>query len=443
MRDLLARIAGFCVERPLPVLAATALVTLVAAVGALGLEADAGTDQLVDRDSDAFVGTEAFKREFGDDAVVVLVKGDLEQLVLSSDLGKLLALEACLSGKAPGGRVFPDEPAPAPCAALAESRAARVVFGGATFLNQSAIQAERLLAQQSSAAQQQARAAAARAALDARRQGLSESDQRAAAQAAAQEVLTAFQQQVLDLAIRYGQTGIPRLDDPTFVQSVVFDRRSPGEPKPRFSAFWPSADAAQILIRLRPELSETERREAIEQIRAAVDDSTFRIRDAEYVVSGVPVVVEGLAQKLSDEIFVLLAVALAVMALTLALLFGSADAAAAARDRAGRRGRGVRTARCLRRLTHHGVAGGAADPDRARGRLRDPVPCPLRRGGACRRLRRLGPRSRRPRWVGPVIGAAALATAAGFLVLLLSPIPMIAGSACCWWPGSRSRSRSR
>ena len=102
MRDLLARIAGFCVERPLPVLAATALVTLVAAVGALGLEADAGTDQLVDRDSDAFVGTEAFKREFGDDAVVVLVKGDLEQLVLSSDLGKLLALEACLSGKAPG-----------------------------------------------------------------------------------------------------------------------------------------------------------------------------------------------------------------------------------------------------------------------------------------------------------------------------------------------------
>ena len=136
MRDLLARIAGFCVERPLPVLAATALVTLVAAVGALGLEADAGTDQLIDRDSDAFVGTEAFKREFGDDAVVVLVKGDLEQLVLSSDLGKLLALEACLSGKAPGGRVFPDEPAPAPCAALAESRAARVVFGGATFLNQ-------------------------------------------------------------------------------------------------------------------------------------------------------------------------------------------------------------------------------------------------------------------------------------------------------------------
>ena len=426
MSDLLARIAGFCVERPLPVLAATALVTLVAAVGALGLETDAGTDQLVDRDSDAFVGTEEFKREFGDDAVVVLVKGDLEQLVLSSDLGKLLALEACLSGKAPGGRVFGDEPAPAPCAALAESRAARVVFGGATFLNQSAIQAERLLAQQSSAAQQQARAAAARAALDARRQGLPESDQRAAAQAAAQEVLTAFQQQVLDLAIRYGQTGIPRLDDPTFVQSVVFDSRSPGQPKPRFSAFWPSADAAQILIRLRPELSETERREAIEQIRAAVDDSTFRIRDAEYVVSGVPVVVEGLAQKLSDEIFVLLAVALAIMALTLVLLFGppmrllplgiALVAAAAVFGLLAAFGGSLTMASLAVLPILIGLAVDYAIQFHARF-------AEAARAGAS------APRAAVEAAAagGPVIGAAALATAAGFLVLLLSPIPMIRG----------------
>jgi uncharacterized protein len=426
MRDLLARIAGFCVERPLPVLAATALVTLVAAVGALGLEADAGTDQLVDRDSDAFVGTEAFKREFGDDAVVVLVKGDLEQLVLSSDLGKLLALEACLSGKAPGGRVFRDEPAPAPCAALAESRAARVVFGGATFLNQSAIQAERLLAQQSSAAQQQARAAAARAALDARRQGLSESDQRAAAQAAAQEVLTAFQQQVLDLAIRYGQTGIPRLDDPTFVQSVVFDRRSPGEPKPRFSAFWPSADAAQILIRLRPELGETERREAIEQIRAAVDDSSFRIRDAEYVVSGVPVVVEGLAQKLSDEIFLLLAVALAVMALTLALLLGppmrllplgiAIVAAATVFGLLAAFGGSLTMASLAVLPILIGLAVDYAIQFHAR--FAEAAHAGASAPRAAVEAAAAG---------GPVIGAAGLATAAGFLVLLLSPIPMIRG----------------
>ena len=40
------------------------------------------------------------------------------------------------------------------------------------------------------------------------------------------------------------------------------------------------------------------------------------------MVSGVPVIFDGLAQKLSSEIFILLAVALAVMAITLALVFG-------------------------------------------------------------------------------------------------------------------------
>ena len=48
----------------MPVLAATALVTLVAAVAALGLETDAGTDGLVDNDSAAFVGTEEFREEY-------------------------------------------------------------------------------------------------------------------------------------------------------------------------------------------------------------------------------------------------------------------------------------------------------------------------------------------------------------------------------------------
>ena len=47
-----------------------------------------------------------------------------------------------------------------------------------------------------------------------------------------------------------------------------------------------------------------------------------RIRDAEYVVSGAPVVVDGLAEKLSSAIGVLLIAALVVMTLTLALVFG-------------------------------------------------------------------------------------------------------------------------
>ena len=406
--------------------AAVAMLAVIGAVAALRLEPDAGTDQLVDNDSAAYSATQDFKREFGDDAVVVLVKGDLEQLVLTSDLGRLLSLEGCLSGNVEGGRVLTDKPAPAPCAAIAESKPAHAVLGGATFLNQSAISASNLIRSQTRAAVQQARAAGVAAARRAERQGLDAAAQEAAAQAAAQEVLATFSQQVRELAVRYGQTGIPRLDDPTFVGSVVFDPARDGQPKSRFSLFWPSADSAQILIRLRPDLSQSERSDAIDQIRAAVADPAFRIRNATYVVSGAPVVVDGLAEKLTGAIGVLLIAALAVMAITLALVFGPplrllplAIALAAAAIAFGL------LAAFGGSLTMASIAvlpiliGLAVDYA---------IQFQARFAEACaagssppRAAVEAGARG------GPVIGAAAAATMAGFLVLLLSPIPMVRG----------------
>ena len=275
--------------------------------------------------------------------------------------------------------MFTDRPAPPACAALAEAKPARVVYGPATFLNQFAIQAGKLLNQQSKAAVKESRVAAAEAALRARREGLGEADQQLAAEAAAQEVLAAFQQRLLALATRYGQTGIPSLDDPTFVSSVVFDARTPDQPKSKFSYLFPSSEAALISVRLQPDLSEAERREAIELINDAVADPAFRIRNATYVVSGFPVVIEATADTLSSETFLLLAIALVVMAVALTCFVRPAAAAVAARDRARRRGADLRRARGARRLADPRRARGAAGADRARGRLRDPVPGALQR----------------------------------------------------------------
>ena len=426
MRDRFARIAGWCVEQPIPVIAAVALLAVIGAVVALRLEPDAGTDQLVDDDSAAYRATQDFKQRFGDDAVVVLVKGDLDRLVLTSDLGKLLSLEGCLSGNVEGGRVFTDEPAPEPCARLAEDQPAQAVLGGATFLNQSAIQATNVLKEQARAAKRQARDAAVAAALDARRQGLDEAQQAAAAQAAAQEVLTNFQQQIIQLSIDYGQSGLPRLDDPTFVSSVVFDSVHPDQPKPRFSIFWPSAQAAQILIRLKPDLSSSERSEAIDLIRDAVGDPAFELRGAEYVVSGAPVVVDGLSEELTDAIVVLLIAALVVMTLTLALIFGPparllplAIALVAAAITFGLLaifGGSLTMASIAVLPILIGLAVDYAIQFQARfAERRGAGSSPAR---AAVEAAALG---------APVIATAALATAAGFLVLLLSPIPMIRG----------------
>ena len=133
------------------------MLAVIGAVAALRLQPDAGTDQLVDSDSAAYHATQDFEQKFGDDAVVVLVKGDLRKLVLTSDLGTLLSLEGCLSGNVEGGNVFADKPAPAPCAAIADAKPAQAVLGGATFLNQSAISASNLLRSQTRAAVTQAR----------------------------------------------------------------------------------------------------------------------------------------------------------------------------------------------------------------------------------------------------------------------------------------------
>ncbi len=426
MRDRFARIAGWCVERPIPVVAAVVLLAVIAGVAALRLEPDAGTDQLVDSDSSAYRATQDFKERFGDDAVVVLVKGDLDRLVLTSELGKLLSLEGCLSGNVEGGRVFTDEPAPEPCAAIAAAQPAQAVLGGATFLNQSAIQATNVLRDQARSAKREARAAGLAAALRARRQGLDEVQQRAAAEAAANEVLTRFEQQIIQLSIDYGQSGVPRLDDPTFVSSVVFDPANPGQPKPRFSIFWPSADAAQILVRLKPDLSSSERSEAIDLIRDAVADPAFRLRGAEYVVSGAPVVVEGLSEELTDAILVLLIAALVVMTLTLALIFGpparllplgvAVIAAAMTFGLLAAFGGSLTMASIAVLPILIGLAVDYAIQFQARfNERRAEGSSPAR---AAVEAAALG---------GPVIATAALATAAGFLVLLLSPIPMIRG----------------
>src|SRR5918992_6327058 len=134
MEGVLRRIVGAVTRRPLLVLAATALLALAGAVLALRLEPSAATDTLVDSDSDSFKATERFKQDFGDEAVVVLVRGKLSDTILTDDLRRVLRLEGCLSGNVPD-REDGLGSLPPVCRQIAESKPAKVVFGPATFIN--------------------------------------------------------------------------------------------------------------------------------------------------------------------------------------------------------------------------------------------------------------------------------------------------------------------
>jgi uncharacterized protein len=426
MRDLFARLGAWCVERPAPVIAIAALLAIMGAVGAGSLKPNGEAETLVDRGSETFQQTEEFKGKFGDDAVVVLVRGDLQNLVLTSNLGKILILEGCLAGTATEAQLARGIATPEACGEIAERRPARVVYGPGTFMSTFAEQINRQVQQQGQAALTEARAAAQAALRQARQQGLSAAQAQAAAEAAQQGVFDRYRQLFGTIGLRYGSALLnASIDNPTFVSSIVFDQRiGGGTPKSKFSYLFPSSDSALISVRLRPELTEEERGEAIDLIREAVSDEAFALRGGSYLVSGVPVVVDGLTKEIQSEIVVLLVAALAVMAIVLALVFPPP----------------LRLLPLLIALAASGVAFGILALFGGDLTMASIAGLPVLIGLAVDYAIQLQARFNEFRANGssparaaaeaaaaggPVIATACVASAAGFLVLLLSPIPMV------------------
>jgi hydrophobe/amphiphile efflux-3 (HAE3) family protein len=434
--NVLARVVGAVTRRPLVVLGLTALLALAGAALALRLEPSASTETLVDRGSESFRATERFKEDFGDEAVLVLVRGELARTVLTEDLGRVLRLEGCLSGNVPdtekGLGLLPPV-----CREIAEMKPAKVVFGPATFVNTAVNRIGSELAQRDRQSRRQASQAATAARRLSARRGDPPAEQERLAQAASSAARTQFTQQILQLALRYGITGTPRIDDPNFVSSLVFAPGEVGVPKSRFAYLFPSENAAMITIRMQPGLSDAERRRAIGLFREAAGEELFRPRQgAQYIVTGLPVVVEGLADAVQNAIFVLLGAALVLMAATLALVFRSrlrllplALALAAAAMTFG----GLSLAGGS--LTMASIAvlpvliGLAVDyAIQFQARFDEAV----EKGGTASARRGRAQNLSQPavqaaRAGGPTIVSAGVATAVGFLVLLLSPVPMVRG----------------
>ena len=121
-------------RRPLIVLGITAVLALGGAALALRLEPSAATSTLVNRGSETYKDTQRFKRDFGDEAILVLVRGDLTRTVLTEDLGRLIRLEGCLSGNVPDTKEGLGKLPPV-CRQVAELDPAKVVYGPGTFVN--------------------------------------------------------------------------------------------------------------------------------------------------------------------------------------------------------------------------------------------------------------------------------------------------------------------
>jgi hypothetical protein len=394
------RIAAWAAQHARALLTASLVLAVAAGIGATRIPTDAGVGTLADSDTATYRATQQVRAAFGEEPVVVLARGDLQKLILTSNVFRLLRLEGCLSGKVPKGATA----IPGPCTELAELDPVEFVSGPATFLNEAVVQIDTQLRRLAR------RVPAAR-----------------------------LREFLLAIATRYGITSPPSLDNEEFVATVVFDlSRARSTPKARLAYLFPNSHSAQIAVRLKPGLSPSERHRALELIDAVVHDTTprqacaeegkpapcFELKDGSYVVSGAPVVVDGLARALTDALLVLFGVALAVMALTLLAVFRSrlpllplAVALAAAGIVFGLLelfGGSLTMASIAVLPILIGLAVDYAIQFQAR--FDEAVESGKEGVEAARAAATAG---------GPTIAAACLATAAGFLALQLSPIPMI------------------
>ena len=414
------RIARASARRPGRVLAAVALLAVTGSLLALRLEPSAATETLVGRGADTYEATERYRERFGDHSVVVLVRGDLPDVLLTSNLGRLIGLEGCLSGNKPEGETAPGGRG-SPCDRLAELKPVQVVYGPGTFANASAGEIRSQIQAQSQAKAAEAARAARAARKVAKAQGKSRAEQQRVAASARQLVYAGFVRDLLQINLRYGLglTGLPSVDDPNFISALYFDpSRGATTPKARFAYLLPSAEAAVVQVRLKPDLSDEQRAEAVALVREAVQMPQWDMKgDATYTVTGAPVVAEDLADALAGSTLRLLLIGLVLMAVVLALVFRS-------------RLRLVPLAVALAAVavTFGGMSLLGA-PLTMASIATLPVLLGLGVDYAIQYQARVeeeeGDAPRAARVAGPVIATAALATSVGFLVLLLSPVPMV------------------
>ena len=356
-------------------------------------------------------------RSFGEEPIEVLVKGDLQQLVLSSDIQRLVGARGVPVGQRPGER------------AVQRGRPQRAVrTAGACAHGEGGVRSGHVHQRGGKSDQRTAHRAdqTGRSPGQAGRRSVVHKAALARGLGAAEAGTLAppgEQGHPGTLSGVPGQARAPVRTDRTPERGTTptSSRRScstpakpAGTPKARFAYLFPSPNAALVSVRLKAGLSESARTHTIGLIRQAVAMPQWRLQHGEsYLLTGEPVIVSDLNSSITHSIELLLVAVLLVMAGTLGADLLRAPAAVAARYRPARRRAHIRRAVARGRVADDGLDRRAAGAGGARGGLRDPVPVARgggpragseRRAGWRRRARgraRRSRRSRRPRPPAP------------------------------------------
>jgi len=434
MGKMLERLARAAASKPAVTLGIVLALALGGGALALRLQPNTSSDTFVSRSSPTYQASLDDNKHFGGDPVVILIREPLTDLVETKDLATLSQLEACLAGQtlvanqqleaftpAPAGSATPYGGWGSPCGKLMKAQPAQVVYGPGTFLNRAVAAVNTEIAQIAGAAQQTIQTAKTSAYQLALAKHLSKAKATTLENAAGQIAQEQETTNLLQMYLNSGITGQPKIDDPQFIPEIVFDQtRGVNQPKARFAYLFPTADSALIQVRLKASLTPAQQARAITWIKQAVQMPMFRSAyHGTYTVSGVPVVTDALASTITGSIAGLLAAAVFVMGIVLLLVF---------RNRPRLLPLGIA-------LAAVGITFGAVSLVGGSLTMASIAVLPILIGLAVdyaiqfqsRTEEAGGDVAQAAAAAAPTIATAALATAAGFLALLLSPVPMVRG----------------
>lgn len=266
------------------------LVAIVIALVGLGLgqvRTDTTSASFLSLDDPSQRASLEAARSFGGDPIVVVAESEKPAALLGRDqIIELVGLE---------GR-------------LANLRDVAVVYGPGTMLNQVAGQAQNMLAT-----------------ISGRRDGLREGARQKATEAGATE---AEAKQAADAAVkefdeRYGSllvkglpAGLPTLRNPGFARAVIFDDN--GQPRQQWRFVVPRPNAVSIIIRPREGLDQAATERLVERTEDAVEASG--LETSKVTVTGMPVIAAGLGGILRHEIPLIGGVALVLIGACYGLL---------------------------------------------------------------------------------------------------------------------------
>jgi len=266
------------------VLLASAIVTIVLAIGVPRLEFKTTQDELIDPGTQVYKDSLRFQRQFGGETIIVLFEGDIRSLFVEPNLSELQSLDAELN------ELVGTDPAD-------ENAVLHSVLSPLTVLkfgiDQVALATELapavLLRQQAAAATQE------------ERDRLGED----------------FAQRIAADAARLGGAGEPAVDNPDYVDFVIFDEN--GAIRPELQAAFPGPQHALMVVRLNGNMSIDRQADAAASVVDRIEAHEFPGFDV--LPSGPAILLREINDTMRESIIIMGALAVVAMLVLLFLVY--------------------------------------------------------------------------------------------------------------------------